>query len=43
MVHTTGIESFWSIVKRWYHGVFRRMSPEHLQRFADELAGQQRI
>ena len=29
--------------KRGYHGVFHRMSPKHLQRYADELAGRQSI
>ena len=36
--HTQGIESFWSMLKRAYVGVFHYMSPKHLQRYADEFA-----
>jgi transposase-like protein len=38
-VHTNGIESFWSMVRRGYHGTYHRMSPAHLQRYLDEFAG----
>ena len=36
--HTQGVESFWSLLKRGYHGVFHRMSPRHLQRYVDDFA-----
>ena len=38
-VHTNGIESFWSMLKRGYIGVFHRMSPEHLPRYVQEFEG----
>ena len=39
MAHTNGMESFWSLLKRGYHGVYHHMSPKHLQRYVDEFAG----
>ena len=41
--HTQGVESFWSMLKRGYHGVFHRMSPKHLQRYVDEFAGRHNV
>ena len=38
-IHTNGIESFWSMLKRGYIGVFHRMSPEHLPRYVAEFEG----
>ncbi len=37
--HTNGLESFWATLKRGYHGVYHRMSPEHLHRYVSEFAG----
>ena len=37
--HTNGIESFWSMLKRGYHGTYHQMSQEHLQRYVNEFAG----
>ena len=34
-----GMESFWSMLKRSYHGTYHKISPEHLQRYVDEFAG----
>ena len=34
-----GIESFWSMLKRGYVGVFHRMSPAHLHRYIAEFEG----
>ena len=36
-VHTNGIESFWSMLKRAHNGTFHRMSPKHLHRYVDEF------
>lgn len=37
-MHTNGMESFWSILKRGYVGTYHRMSTKHLQRYVDEFA-----
>ena len=37
-VHTNGIEGFWSLLKRGYHGTYHKMSWKHLQRYVDEFA-----
>ena len=36
--HTNGIESFWAMLKRGYHGVFHHLSPKHLNRYVREFA-----
>ena len=37
--HVNGMESFWSLLKRGYVGVFHRMSPAHLHRYVAEFEG----
>ena len=42
-VHTNGIESFWSMLKRAHKGTFHRLSPKHLQRYVNEFAGRHNV
>lgn len=37
-IHTNGVESYWSMLKRAYKGTFHKMSPKHLQRYVNEFA-----
>ena len=43
MVHTNGIESFWSMLKRSHKGTFHKMSPKHLQWYVDEFVGRHNL
>ena len=38
-VHTNGIESLWSMLKRAHKGTFHKFSPKHLDRYVQEFAG----
>ena len=37
-VHTNGIESLWSMLKRTHKGTFQMWSPKHLDRYVQEYA-----
>ena len=39
MASTNGLESFWSMLKRGYEGVFHSFSEKHLDRYVTEFAG----
>ncbi len=41
--HTNGMESFWSMLKRGYIGVYHKMSFDHLHRYAVEFAGRHNV
>ena len=43
MAHTNGIESFWAMLKRGYHGVFHKMSADHLDRYVNEFTGRHNL
>ncbi len=40
---TNGMESFWSLFKRGYHGTFHHLSEKHLDRYVREFAGRNNI
>ena len=37
--HVNGIESFWALFKRSYHGTFHHVSEKHLDRYVSEFSG----
>ena len=39
--HTNGIESFWAMLKRAFHGTFHHFSPKHMARYINEMATRQ--
>ena len=41
--HTNGMESFWSMVRRGYDGVFHHISEDHLHRYINEFAGRHNV
>ena len=43
IAHTNGMENFWSMLKRAYHGTYHKISPKHLNRYVQEFAGKHNI
>lgn len=43
MAHTNGVESFWAMLKRGYHGTYHHMSRKHLGRYVGEFAGRHNV
>ena len=41
--HTNGIESFWALLKRGFHGTHHHFSVKHLNRYVQEFAGRYNI
>ena len=42
-VHTNGIESLWSMMKRAHKGTFHKLSPKHLDRYVQEFAARHNL
>lgn len=42
-VHTNGIESLWSMIKRAHKGTFHKLSSKHLDRYVQEFAGRHNV
>ena len=41
--HVNGMESFWSMVRRGYDGVYHHISEDHLHRYINEFAGRHNV
>ena len=42
-IHTNGIESLWSMLKRAHKGTFHKLSPKHLDLYVQEFAGKHNL
>ena len=43
MAHTNGMESFWAMLKRGYHGTYHHISEKHLHRYVAEFSGRHNV
>ena len=43
MAHTNGMESFWAMLKRGYHGTYHHMSLKHPGRYMTEFEGRHNV
>ena len=43
MIHTNGVESFWSVLKRAHKGVYHKISAKHLNRYVTDFAAKHGI
>ena len=43
MVHTNGVESFWSMLKRGFHSTHHHMSEKHLGCYIGEFEGRHNL
>ena len=43
MAHTNGVESFWAMLKRGYHGTHHWWSVKHTDRYVGEFAGRHNV
>ena len=43
LAHINGMASFWSMMKRGYHGTYHWMSVKHLNRYVSEFAGRHNV
>ena len=43
MAHTNGLESFWSMFKRAYHGRYHHWSKKHVHRYGHQFAGKHNV
>ena len=41
--HINGVESFWAVLKRAYHGVYHHISKKHLNRYVAQFAGKNNL
>ena len=41
--HINGMEGFWAMLKRGFHGTFHKMSPKHLDRYVTEFAARHNL